>query len=202
MKTYPTITRDVQNVAIYAFDKLDGSNIRAEWSRKKGFWKFGSRKRLVGQDETTLGKAQSLILEKYADSLSNIFRGERWQKATAFFEFHGPRSFAGWHHDEDEHTVTLFDVAGDRRGILEPRTFLKLFEGLDHAVLLHTGNANQLFQDAVHHGELPGMTFEGVVCKGPWTSPGLPLMFKVKNHAWIKRLREQCKDDQLFEQLV
>lgn len=37
MKTYPTISRDVLNgMSVYAFAKLDGSNVRAEWSRKQG----------------------------------------------------------------------------------------------------------------------------------------------------------------------
>jgi hypothetical protein len=43
MKTYPSISRDIVGQPIYAFDKLDGSNIRAEWSKKNGFHKFGSR---------------------------------------------------------------------------------------------------------------------------------------------------------------
>ena len=203
MKTYPTINREPQNVPIYAFDKLDGSNIRAEWSRKKGFWKFGSRKRLVGRDEAVLGEAEQLVLDKYGDALGNVFRAQRWQKAVAFFELHGPRSFAGWHHEDDEYTVTLFDVAGDKRGIMEPRPFLKTFGHLDHAPLLYSGNANEPFRDSVRGGELEGMTVEGVVCKGKYVSPGLPLMFKFKNRAWIDRLRERCGDDEkLFEQLL
>lgn len=203
MKTYPTIDREVTNTPVYAFDKLDGSNIRAEWTRKRGFWKFGARKRLVGEDDPLLGKAQQLVLDKYGEDLSRIFREQRWQKAVAFFEYHGPRSFAGWHHDEDEHTVTLFDVAGDRKGLLEPRAFLKIFGDLDVAPLLYHGNANELFAAEVREGRLEGMTFEGVVCKGKMVSPGLPLMFKIKNRAWINRLRDRCGDDEgLFQELL
>ena len=44
MKQYPTIPKTIQSIDIIAFDKLDGSNIRAEWNPKKGFYKFGSRK--------------------------------------------------------------------------------------------------------------------------------------------------------------
>ena len=33
MKTYPSITKDIRDdIHIYAFDKLDGNNIRAEWT--------------------------------------------------------------------------------------------------------------------------------------------------------------------------
>ena len=51
MKQYPSISHDIRSVQAYAFDKLDGSNIRAEWHPKKGFWKFGSRTRLLGTDQ-------------------------------------------------------------------------------------------------------------------------------------------------------
>lgn len=203
MKTYPTISPDVVGQPIYAFDKLDGSNIRAEWTRKQGFWKFGSRKRLVGEDEEMLGKAQQLVLDKYGDDLARIFRKQRWQKAIAFFEFHGPRSFAGLHHPDDDHTVTLFDVAGDKKGLMQPRDFLKTFKGLDMTPLLYHGNPNSLFVAEVREGRLEDMTFEGVVCKGKFVSPGLPLMFKVKNKAWIDKLKDKYGDDEkLFNELV
>lgn len=203
MEAYPTIDRDPTNVPVYAFDKLDGSNIRAEWTRKRGFWKFGARNRLVGQDDKLLGKAQQLILDKYENDLSRLYRAQRWMKAVAFFEYLGPRSFAGWHHPDDNHTVTLFDVAGDKKGILEPRNFLKIFGHLDIAPLLYRGNANSNLIAEVQEGCLEGMTFEGVVCKGKTTSRGQPLMFKLKNRAWIKKLKDKCGDDEkLFNELL
>jgi len=202
MKSYPSIDRKVINQPIYAFDKLDGNNIRAEWSRKKGFWKFGSRERLVDETDALLGKSKACVLDKYADDLSKLFREQRWQKAVAFFEYAGPRSFAGQHHPEDTPTVTLFDVAGDKKGILEPKLFLKLFGHLDIAPLLYQGNANAEFVAEVEEGRLEGMTFEGVVCKGKATSPGRPLMFKIKNRAWLDKLKTKCGDnDQLFKEL-
>jgi len=203
MKTYPTIDREVTNQPIYAFDKLDGNNIRAEWSRKNGFWKFGSRKRLVDESDELLGASKQCILDKYEDDLSKLFREQRWQKAVAFFEYHGPQSFAGQHHEADEQTVTLFDVAGDKKGILEPRPFLKIFGHLDIAPLLYHGNANSEFVAEVEEGRLEGMTFEGVVCKGKHISPGRPLMFKVKNRAWLEKLQAHCRgDEQLFKELA
>lgn len=203
MKTYPTIDQQVINQPIYAFDKLDGSNIRAEWTRKKGFWKFGSRKRLVGEDDKLLGQSRQLVLDKYGDILSRLFRAQRWMKAVAFFEYYGPRTFAGWHHPDDDFTVTLFDVAPDKKGLMEPKMFLKVFGDLDIAPLLYRGNSNKLFIAEVQEGRLEGMTFEGVVCKGKELSPGHPLMFKIKNQAWIARLRQRCGDnEQLFNQLL
>ena len=63
MKSYPTIPRQNRRLNYaYVFDKLDGSNIRAEWNPKKGFYKFGSRTRLLGTDQEFIAEAQELIL--------------------------------------------------------------------------------------------------------------------------------------------
>lgn len=191
MKSYPSISADVVGQPIYAFDKLDGSNIRAEWSRKKGFYKFGTRNRLVDETDPMLGEAKSLVLDAYADALGRIFVKQRMQHVVCFFELVGEGSFAGLHKNNEPHEVVLFDVAVDKRGIMDPRDFLKLFEDkVRTAALLYRGNPNSTFVEAVRSGQLEGMTFEGVVCKGKFVSPGRPLMFKVKNRAWIEKLRE------------
>lgn len=189
MKTYPTMSGDiVSSQPIYAFDKLDGSNIRAEWSARKGFYKFGTRKRLLDKDEPILGPAVDLVLNKYADDLAAIFKKQRQRKAICFFEFYGPNSFAGFHDKDEQQTVTLFDV-NFQKGILEPREFLKFFGHLEIPRLLFQGKVGQAFVNEVNEGRLQGMTFEGVVCKGKNVSPGLPLMFKIKNHKWYAKLR-------------
>ena len=202
MKTYPSISREIVNHPIYAFDKLDGNNIRAEWSRKKGFYKFGTRKRLLDPNEEVFGVAHKLIMEMSYD-LSIIFREQRWDKVVAFFELHGPNSFAGLHDENDKLATTLIDVNVNKKGILEPKDFLKTFKNIDHAKLLYHGNPNKQLTQSVNSGELEGMTFEGVVCKGKHVSPGLPLMFKIKNDAWIKKLKETCGDDEhKFKELL
>lgn len=200
MKSYPSINGGVQfGTHVYVFDKLDGSNVRAEWTRKAGWTKFGRRNGLLDDSNSILkAKVPGLILDKYGDVLEEIFRKKRWSKATAFFEFHGPNSFAGYHDENDEHTVTLLDVSADRRGFLEPREFLKLFQYVETPTLLHQGNFTRPMQEAVSNGELEGMTFEGIVAKGPYVSPGRPLMFKWKNQAWLDRLRSDCKDEAEF----
>jgi hypothetical protein len=48
MKQYPEIlhySRGHFGEPVIAFEKLDGSNIRLEWQRKRGFFKFGRWKR-------------------------------------------------------------------------------------------------------------------------------------------------------------
>lgn len=203
MKTYPSISGEIVGHPIYAFDKLDGSNIRAEWSRKNGFYKFGTRKRLLGPDEHLLGRSIPLIMDTYSDDLEKVFRKQRWDKVVAFFEFYGPNSFAGWHDENEEQSVKLIDINVHKKGLLEPKDFLKTFKNIEHAELLYHGNPNENFIQDVKEGNIPGMTFEGVVCKGKHVSPGLPLMFKVKNIAWIKKLKEVCGDDEAkFEKLL
>lgn len=189
MKQYPSISNEiVKNKPIYAFDKLDGSNIRAEWSKKRGFYKFGARKRLLDPKEPILGKAVELILEKYSEDLTQCFKKYKQQKAVCFFEFWGPNSFAGFHASDDQHTVTLFDISF-QKGILEPKEFLNKFGHLDTPELLYQGKVNQEFIDSVRGSFLEGMTHEGVVCKGKYTQPGNPLMFKIKSKSWLTKLK-------------
>lgn len=191
MKQYPSIDVTVVDQPIYAFDKLDGSNIRAEWSRKNKFYKFGTRKRLLGEDDPMLGEARQLIINTFEQDLSDIFKKNRWDKAICFFEFYGPNSFAGLHEPTEEHQVTLFDVSYQNKGLMEPNDFLKQFGSLKIANLLYHGKANVPFIESVQNGTLEGMTFEGVVCKGKLKSPGLPWMFKIKNKKWIEKVKER-----------
>lgn len=204
MKTYPSVSaRPVYKAnSVYVFDKLDGSNIRAEWTRKRGFHKFGRRNGLLDHSIPALLEAPDLIMRDWASDLSSIFKAMRGvQKVTAFFEFWGDSSFAGAHVDE-EHRCTLIDVGVHPKGILEPKEFIRLFKGLDHAALLHQGPFSRELAEQVRSGTLEGMTFEGVIVKGGYQSPGRPLMFKVKNQAWLDRLRVQCgADEALFEKM-
>lgn len=202
MKQYPSMTAEIRRgLPVYAFNKLDGSNIRAEWSRKNGFYKFGSRKCLI--DEThPLGEAKELIRTKYEDDLSKAFRDARLDRVIAFFEFFGENSFVGQHVDE-EHDVVLFDMNLYKKGILPPVEFLRLVGHLHIPEILHHGNVTQEFEESVRSSTLEGMAFEGVVCKAknPKRTP-LPLMFKIKSRAWLDRLRAYCSgDEELFRRL-
>lgn len=176
--------------------------MRGEWGRKNGFWKFGRRNGLLDDSCPNLHLAEGLIVNKYADDLNREFRKLRLQKATAYFEFWGPNSSFGVHQDGDAFDVTLIDVAVDKRGLLVPKDFLKSFGKLDHAPVLYQGPFTQEVRQQVKDSTLPGMTFEGVVCKGAYASPGLPTMFKVKSRAWLEALREHCGGDEvMFEKL-
>lgn len=202
MEQYPSIDKIIRNTHIYAYDKLDGSNIRAEWTRKTGFTKFGSRRQLIDESHSLLGEAIPLFNEKYADVLDEIFRKQKYQKATAFFEFYGKNSFAGFHEDEP-HEVTLFDVHIYKQGLMSPQEFNKVFKHIDTAPLLFQGKPTTEFIESVYSGTLEGMTFEGVVCKAGYDNRNKLASFKIKNKAWLTRLKEKCgNDEKMFTALA
>ena len=204
MKSYPSITKDVrQDVYIYAFDKLDGSNIRAEWNAKRGFYKFGTRTQLMDEKNKPFGCAIAMIKEKYEKDLTIIFQEQHWRDAICFFELWGPSSFAGNHNFEEKLDVTLIDVNPYKEGILVPAEFIRLFSHLDIPKVCYEGYVTTELFDMVKQSSLPGMTSEGVVCKGENDKKTkLPIMFKIKSRAWLEKLKEYCKDDKsLFERL-
>ncbi len=201
MKSYPSIGTKFERTKIVAFDKLDGSNIRAEWSRKQGFYKFGSRTKLIDNKHPMLGESVDLIMEK-TDEMSSIFVDKKWERCVAFFEFYGKNSFAGSHEDE-EHVVTLIDVNVYKRGMLEPSYFVELFEEIGIPKVLYKGVLDEMLVTAVKSGTLDGMTFEGVVCKYLWKKNNTVKMFKIKNRKWLDKLKEKCDgNNALFRRLM
>ncbi len=204
MKSYPTIPREIrQGMSIYAFGKIDGSNIRAEWSRKAGFYKFGSRHRLLGTDQDQIPEAEEMIKTVWAEPLTDVFRRNGWERAIAFFEFWGNNSFAGL-HDDELHRLSLIDVNPYKKGILPPKEFLDFFGHLDIAPLLYHGPCDAEFIESVRQSTLEGMPLEGVVCKAknPKNTP-MPVMFKIKSDAWLQKLKDFCKgDERMFERLM
>lgn len=202
MEQYHSITKKIVSRPIYAFDKLDGSNLRVEWTRKNGFCKWGTKTQMMDETNPEFGAGIGLFRAKYERDLHDIFKKERYEKTTAFFEYWSPNSFAGFHAPEP-HNVTLFDIKVYKKGYLLPKDFLKLVGHLDVAKLLYHGNPNEDFVKSVQDSTLPGMTLEGVVCKGQeYVTPGMPLMFKVKALAWLNRLKIKCgADETLYERL-
>lgn len=175
--------------------------IRAEWSPKKGFYKFGTKTQMLGEDHPIFGDAISLIRNSYEEGLSKVFREQKYQNTVAFFEYYGPNSFAGNHPDpESERKVTLIDVSPFKKGILDPNDFIDLFSHLGRPYVCYYGKANNDFVQQVKNSTLSGMSEEGVVCKG--FKDKKIIMFKIKSDKWLDKLKSFCKDDsKLFEHL-
>ena len=200
MKSYPSIaTKIISDTPIFLFDKLDGSNIRAEWNKKKEFYKFGSRTRLIDDSSPILGESVSLINEKYSEELSKRFFDNKYESVVCFFEFSGESSFAG-SHIEELHDVTLFDIDVYKKGLLSPQQFIEITEDLDVAKLLFTGLITPEIIEQIRMGTFEGMTFEGVVAK--CLVKKQIKMFKIKAQQWLDRLKTHCNGDMdLFERL-
>jgi hypothetical protein len=190
MKTYPSIPKRAPDFKAYIFDKLDGSNLRSEWSKKRGWYKHGRRKGLLDSSNPHLEEAMPELFNLLlAEPLAKLAHDKKWQKLTVFYEFWGDRSIAGLHYEGDPKYLTLFDAAIDKRGIIGPKSFLKHFDGVvPTARFLGIHNWTSGFVERVLRGEFEGITFEGVVGKA---GEGHKVKrAKAKTQAWKDRVRE------------
>jgi hypothetical protein len=197
VKQYPTIPHWKQaplGRPCVAFDKLDGSNIRAEWSQKRGWSKFGSRQHLIDASDLQLGYAVTLFEQLFAEELARRFSARVWKKLgvrsfIVFLEYVGPSSFAGNHWDPPElMDLVLLDVNPTPRDFLPPKEFLAEFGDLNIPAVVYEGNFNRELVEQVRTGTVNGhLLSEGIVAKG---KHGKELwMAKAKTDAWIMRLR-------------
>jgi len=175
----------------YAFEKLDGSNLRWEYSRKTGWCKAGTRHRLFDESEPLLGQAIPIFKQKYADILAKMFKDHKdlrnRDRITVFCEFFGPSSFAGNHKENEPKDIVLFDVHLYKLGILGPKEFLDLFSHLHVPKLVYEGQLNSTLIQSVKEGKYP--VVEGVVCKGGKAPHGV-WMRKIKTAAYLQKLKD------------
>src|SRR5208337_411515 len=106
MKQYPEIAGSAKaplGKQCIAFVKYDGSNLRWEWSPKRGWYKFGTRTQMFDASDPLFGQAIPIFLNTMGDEIARrckeIERGV--QSAIVFTEFLGPSTFAG-RHVQDE----------------------------------------------------------------------------------------------------
>lgn len=207
MKSYPSILCSSKgpHLDCYVFVKYDGSNLRFEWSKKRGWYKFGTRNQLFDKTTPIFGEAIDLFFQKYGDDLENVFKRDKFFRGIdnfiVFCEWFGSKTFAGMHQKFDNKEIVLFDVNPVKKGILGPKQFVDTFGHLHIAELLDQRKyGNQLIKD-VREGifdcsskfnirnEIP----EGVICKG---GSGHNLwMAKIKTQQYYDKLKEVYKDD-------
>jgi hypothetical protein len=194
VKDYPSIPftavgqKFLEIPGALVFDKLDGSSMRSEWTKKQGWCKHGKRHGLLDDSNPHLIAGPGLFMDTLAEPLEKIARDNRWQHLIVFYEFWGELSFAGQHEMGDPKFLSLFDVAADKKGIMSPQDFLRTFDGkVRTAAYLGTYNWTQGFIQEVWEGKIPGITFEGVVGKAGGRHD--LVRAKAKTQAWVEKVR-------------
>lgn len=211
MLQYPSINGVAQTPVgepCVAFYKYDGSNLRFEWDKKKGWAKFGSRTQMIDSKTPILGQGIEMfqdilgseIIKRMKDKEGKNFNN--LQRITAFAEFYGENSFAGTHQDSDEKFLKLFDIFLFKKGFVHPKDFVDTFGDWENtAKVVYSGNLNVPFINAVRANNIEGVTlFEGVICKGVSKKIKSPYhgdlwMTKIKTTEYLNRLKNVFNED-------
>jgi len=195
MKDYPSIPKvlnDYLNLDCIAFYKYDGSQIRVEWTKKKGWHQFATRGRLFDKTDKNFGIAVDIFHQTHAETLTKAIKDNypKAEEAIVFMEFVGPHSFAGLHdsgvlnvENNDPKKLVLFDVNIHKRGIISPKDFISKFNG---AEVVYQGKLTEDFIKKVREKQFP--IDEGVVCKG---GEGHKIwMCKIKTWDYLKKIQK------------
>jgi len=222
MIRYPHVpywNKGVFGTHVFAFDKLDGSNIRATWSKKlskktsfsNGFGKFGTRTQLTYLKDPTWGLAVELFMKKYSAGLDKIFCEDsdfrQTREVTVFAEFFGANSFAGWHDENDKKLgkmdIVLFDVDVFQKGIMKPKDFIQKFSHLDIPKIVYEGYYDQTLVDNVKNNIYD--LNEGVVVKGTTKTKKKEVenvwMVKIKTLNWLQKVKDIHGEKKLLEEV-
>lgn len=200
MQQYPSIEgpNKAPHLPCIAFYKYDGSNLRFEWSRKRGWHKYGSRRQIIDASHEQFGEAVGMFhqggLAHVIESLIlNRKEYRNIDKMTAFAEYYGEKSFAGNHVEGDPKRLVLIDMHIGKHGFMSPRDFANIFSQnvADAAEIVYEGNLNASFIDEVKKStERTGLCLtEGVVCKGGSNSRDA-WSCKIKTIEYLEKLKK------------
>jgi hypothetical protein len=186
---------------IWAFDKLDGQNLRFEANSKRGFYKFGSRTQMISDKDEQFGVGVNLFMEKYSEPLMNIF-SKKWSKDkftnfTVFAELVGENSFAGKHDPNDELDVILFDVWIYKKGWIQPQKFIDEFGHLGIPNLIYKGELDDRIIKDIQENKFN--LKEGVIAKG--VDKNDTFMMKIKTKSWLQRVKNELGEKALLEDM-
>lgn len=214
MKTYWDIPgpSKAPQLPCTAFYKLDGSNMRFGWSRKRGWDKFGTRYTVFDETSEQWGHVIPQFMEKLAEDIEKVFRENKnyrgIKEAIVFCEHFGPSSFAGW-HDYDElkrvGELVIIDVNVHKKGFVLPNDFIKDFGHLNIPQVVYQGNFNKQFVQDVREGKYDqlreGVVVKGVNLKNKRAQHGL-WMSKVKTKWWLAELKARAQTDAQFRKVL
>lgn len=223
MKEYDSIPRIQDDGTligddIWAFNKLDGQNFRVKYTAKghdkKQFTGFGSRHRMVGENDEQFGEAVRYFRERYEAPLRQIIANNSGKKGIFngveeilfVFEWYGDNSFAGFHKDGDEMKMAITDVFMKKKGYIEPRDFYDIFCKNDTILtpeLIYHGKLTNTFINSIINNdwtkkdcEYP-MVKEGVVCRRSSLMKGQRMpKCKIKTSWWLNKLHENFSEEE------
>jgi len=210
MKQYNEIKKyDLEHLGehIFAFDKLDGSNFRAEWNRKlskkthftKGFKKYGTRNRVITNGNDQFYEMVEIFRNKYADKVDERFRTHKLFKnadtITLYGEFYGPSSFGGFHDWNEEHDIYFFDAFIYKKNFLSPSEFFSEFNDISMPRFIYKGLFEPQFILDVQQNKFN--LREGVVYK--FIDNGKITMGKIKTLEWLKKIKENYGVEKMLE---
>ena len=197
MKTYPKIeyyNKGFYGETVWAFLKLDGSNFRAEYSKKRGWYKFGTRTQMINEKDENFGEAIPLFMNKYSSDLERVFKLKysNIENIVVFCEFLGDNSFAGQHLKTDKKDIVLFDATLYKKGFVLPRDFINNFGHLHIPELIYKGEYNDKLIESIKNST---SLKEGVICKGTRKTKGDEFiwMTKIKTLEWLKKVKNIYK---------
>ena len=207
MKDYPKIeyyNEKYLGLETIFFDKLDGNNFRAEYSKKRGFYKFGTRTEMIDINHEQFGKIIPLFLEKYNEDLSKIFtdKYKKVENFVVFGEYVGENSFAGVHKSTDKMDVVLFDINQYKKGFISPWEFVDNFGKLNIAKIIYKGKYTEEMIENIRNNVFN--LKEGVIAKGIYkTKKEGEIVFrnKIKTLDWLKKIKNEFGDKFLLDEL-
>lgn len=191
----------------YAYEKLDGTNTAFYWNKTNHWYAFGTRRdrfplttagiKEFNQAHPGLEEVVPSFLDcgkhtSVAVSLDNLFISKSYSELIIFTEFLGEKSFAGQHQKDDHKDHYLIDIMIDGK-IISPEQLECLFQVRRSFMprLIYKGKFTGAFVEKVRQGHYK--VGEGVVCKG--IVNGKVYMCKIKTDAYLKRLKEEFKDE-------
>jgi hypothetical protein len=190
MIEYPKLfkwTPDYFGNWVWAFEKLDGQNIRLGGSTKRGIYKFGTRWDRISEGDRSLGPYFREFRETFErDLIKSLSKGGKVRHFVLFGELVGEGSFRGIHREGDKLSIRPFDIWIEGSGWVLPEEFIERFGFLDQPPLVWQGKLGGDFIDRVWRGEL-GVN-EGVMAKG--VQKGEYFRLKIKTEDWLNRVRE------------
>jgi len=192
MKKFPSIpNKPKKEFKGYAFDKLDGSNLRISWSKGEGWVDFATRTHSIPTDHKIFKEGYDYFLKYWKETLEKSIKENNWKKVDFFFEFFGDKSLAGRHVEGDPKRMVLIDVCVNNKAkLMDPQSFLDTFKDLKIPKFLGILEYNEDLIEKVKHSILEGMTFEGIVLKDMKGN-----RLKLKSDRWKNKIRKEYPNE-------